>query len=147
MTARRYYICKVIGDGQTLATARRPAVADIIDPSTAKAAFNTTSVFATNKGVLTFPWALCISNPLPASAAVADSLVSVSPDIDVLPVASLDALVSSIASATLNTIKNKMTARGINVTAVFAGVTTYRQVIRALGQIHNASFDENLFTV
>lgn len=36
---KRYYVCKLIGDGKSTATAIRPALGDVIDPATGKPAF------------------------------------------------------------------------------------------------------------
>lgn len=142
---RRYYICKIVGDGKNLlpTSAFRPAIWDVIDPATGKCAFVIRDIYTIDKatGMLKFPWALVIA------AGNDHTLANGSPDIDPLPVVALDTLLSSVPAATLNAVKTKLSARGVNVANIFAGATTYRQVLRALGRVHDAQFDESRLTV
>jgi hypothetical protein len=139
---KRYYICKIIGDGQEPETAFRPAIQDVIDQKTGAPAFSIASVIATDPttGLPVFPWALVIAS------GTKHGLVQNHPDIDPLPDYPFDAKVSAMHAPTKNGMVGKMQARGINT--AFIGVTDgYREIIRTLGRQHFSDFDENNFDV
>jgi hypothetical protein len=138
---KRYAVCKVIGDGQAPETAFRAAIEDVIDPTTGAKAFSTSTVLASNPdGTPKYPWCLVV-----ATGRRFD-LAQTNPDIDLMPDLPLDVKISAMQTATKAAMTSKMQARGID-TSLVGNSDGYRDVIRALGQLHAPSFNENAFDV
>lgn len=130
---KRYYISPIVGDG-TEFNPFRPKVADYgvawagsipSDPVT---------------GRPTSAWALVVVNAKNHAALLADGAI------DALPDFPLDGKVRSVHTATKNNMVSKMKKRGID-TAFIAGTGGYREVIRGVGKLLDAQFDENNFDV
>lgn len=140
--SKAYYVCKIIGDGQSPETAFRPAIQDVIDPKTHLKAFNTSHVIAINPatGQPVKPWCLVIA------AGPDHSLVRNHPDIDAMPDYGLDVKISSMHTPTKNGMTAKLNARGIDTSAL-GNADGYRDLIRGLGRQHDAAFDEKAFDV
>ena len=131
--SKRYYISPIVGDG-TEFNPFRPKIADYgvawagsipSDPKT---------------GHPTSTWTLVLVNAKNHAALLADGAI------DALPDFPLDGKVSSVHTATKKSMVNKMKARGIN-TSFIAGTGGYREVIRGVGKLLDAQFDENNFDV
>lgn len=138
---KRYAICTVIGDGLTPETAFRPAIQDITDPQTGNAAYSIASVIATApNGQPALPWCLCVI------AGRRMDLAQAHADIDLLPDVPLDIKVQAIQAGTKAAMKARMQARGID-TATVDNADGFRDVVRALGQLHAPDFNENAFDV
>lgn len=138
---KRYYVCKVIGDGLEPETAFRPAIADIVDPKTGQPAFSYSVVIGNDAaGRPTKDWCLVLA------AGKDHRLVAGSPDIDALPDYPLDAKMSAMHAPTRSAAVAKLQARGID-TSRFANADGYRELVRALGQDQDPSFHEDKFDV
>lgn len=139
---KKYYICKIIGDGLTPETSFRPAIEDVLDPVTGMRAFSTANVIATDPvtGVPIKPWALVIAT------GQKHGLVANHPDIDPLPDYPFDAKLSAMHVPTKNQMVVKMQIRGID-TSFVGNADGYRDVIRSIGRLHVLDFDENNFDV
>lgn len=135
---KRYYVCKVIGDG-SYESPYRAAIADVVDPSTHLLAFTIAATIKSNPdGTPALPWCLVIA------AGKNHALVNSNADIDPLPDYPLDVKLSAMNTATKLAAFNKMAARGINTNAL-SNADGYRDLIRGLGQQHEASFSEDNF--
>lgn len=138
---KRYYVCKIIGDGIEPETAFRPAIHDIIDPQSGLRAFDYSAAIATDaQGQPVSNWCLVIA------AGRDHRLVANHPDIDALPEYPLDAKISAMHTPTKNQAMAKLQARGINV-AKFANADGYRDLIRSIGREHDENFHEDKFDV
>lgn len=132
---RRYYICPVIGDGQSIATHYRPALLDVVDPQTGRPAFHITMVDlkmardVKGHGVPALPWALCIADG--DDHSLADGVKGV----QALPQAPLNAVLTK-DSALINAVADKIDLEG---------VATQRDLINKLGAMHQRGFDADKF--
>lgn len=135
----RFCVCKVIGDGLSPETAFRPAIDDVIDPVTGFRAFNTSVTLAVDPktGQPLNDWCL-------VHAAGNFKLVADNADIDLLPDVALDVKVSEMP--TKLEMGSKLQAREID-TAFISNADGFRDVIRDLGKLHDANFDEKNFDV
>lgn len=129
---KRYYVSPIIGTG------------DIDDPYRPKVADHGVAwsgVIPTDAaGKPTSAWCLVIVSAQNHSAILSDK------DIAALPDFPLDGKVSSIHTATKNTMKANLGKRGI-VTGFIDGTDGYREVVRGVGRLLQADFDENAFDV
>lgn len=138
---KRYYVCKIIGDGQSIATAYRPAINDIVDPATGLKAFITSAIIQTDaNGQPVLPWCLVIAS------GQRHALAAAHPDIDPLPDYPLDVKVSAMNTLTRNRALQKMQARGIDVSDL-SQADGFRDMIRSLGRKHEPTFSEDDFDV
>lgn len=142
--AKRFYVCRIIGDGTPFGGSGpyRAAIEDVVDPQTGFQAFSLNTIISSdpNTGEPLLPWCLVIAD------GARHSLVNGNPDIDPLPVFALDAKVSSMHTPTRNAMGAAMQARGIN-TAFVGTADGYRDVINGLGRLHNPTFDVADFDV
>lgn len=138
---KRYYVCKIIGDGIEPETAFRPAIHDIIDPSTGMRAFDYSAAIVTDEnGQPVSDWCLVIA------AGRDHKLAANNPDIDQLPDYPLDAKIAAMHTPAKNQAMARLQSRGIN-TGKFANADGYRDLIRGLGKEHDANFSEDSFDV
>lgn len=132
--AKRYYLCDVIGDGLSEATAYRPAVAD--------AGVQWVWLMPTNaQGQPVQPWGLVLvasRNHAPLRSI---------PGVDAMPDVSLDVRVSAIEAGAKGAMKAAMNSRGLNANAIVDGTDGYREVIRAIGRVAEPTFDENALDI
>lgn len=139
------YICKIIGDGLTIATAFRPALHDVIDPRTGFRAFTYTTVEFKrgDDGSLTYPW--CLTHAAGPNHALLDG----NPDVDALPF-TLDAASASFDSVASTParldIGQKMLDRGID-TSFIRGDTEVGDIVNTLGRLHDETFNAKNFDV
>lgn len=125
----RYYLSRIIGDGKTIATAFRPAIADIVDAK-GNSAFSTMITAETDKGIPVRDWALVIAE------GEDHTLADGHPDIDPLPVVALDAKVAQIDPAVKQDMDAKLAKWGIAV-----GVKdSYADVITTVGKLQDPEF-------
>lgn len=129
---KRYYVSSIIGDG-SIENPYRPRVAD---HGVAWAG----NIPTGPDGKPTSTWALVVVDAKNHAALIADK------DIDDLPDFPLDGKVSAIQNATKTTMKTKLAKRGIP-TAFIDGTDGYREVIRGVGRLLQADFNENDFDV
>lgn len=138
--AKNYYICTIVGDG-TYQNPYRPVIADITDPATGFQAFSFTAEYASNPdGSPTHPWGIVIAS------GKKHGLARNVPGIDPLPVYPLDVKMSAMNAATQADLGARLQARGVN-TSFIGAADGFRDVIRGLGRLHRADFDENNFDV
>lgn len=139
---KRYYICKVIGDGLTPESSLRSPIENVIDPITGAKAFGSVSVIATDPitGQPVHPWTLTVA------VGQKHGLLSNHPDVDPLPDYPFDAKLSAMHLPTKTQMIEKMQLRGID-TGFITNADGFRDVIRTLGRRHVADFDENNFDV
>lgn len=137
---KRYYVCRVLGDG-TYSNPYRPAIADTIDPKTGIKAFAMALVMATNQdGSPKLPRCLVIA------AGQDHALVRNHADIDALPDYPLDVKVSAMNAATKAAAFARLQARGIDVSNL-GQADGFRDFIRELGRQHEPTFSEDSFDV
>jgi hypothetical protein len=89
-----------------------------------------------------FNWCLVIVEALDHTAALADASVDATPDV------ALDVKWNAISQAVRNVFKNKLQARYGFTVAELGGLDNadgYREVIRAIGQKLDPTFNENAF--
>lgn len=129
---KRYYISPIIGDG-SIDNPYRPKVAD---HGVAWSGIIQTDV----EGKPLHPWALIVVSANNHASLLADK------NIDALPDFPLDGKVGSIKTSTKTKMKNVMAARGI-ATSIAENADGYRDVIRGIGRVLQADFDENSFDV
>lgn len=141
---KRYYICKVIGNGDIDAPHTpttgpyRPAIADIVDQASGIRAFSWTQELAMlPNGTPKHDWVLCIA----AGTGKSHALAAASADIDPVPDFALDVKLASMHVPTKNQMFSRMRARGISTDA-FANADGFRDVLREIGKLHNPNFDE-----
>lgn len=130
---KRYYVCDIIGTGDP-EDAFRPAVADLGLSYVAEIKSDPVT------GVPVLPWALvrvATNNHAP--------LIN-TPGVDALPDYPLDGKVSSIHTATKNAMLARLQSRGIDTSFVGAA-DGFRDVVRGLGLMLNATFSEDSFDV
>lgn len=143
---KRYAVCKIIGDGLTPETAFRPAISDVTDPQTGFAAYNITSIIGNypaghpQAGQPTHDWCLVLAS------GDDFKLVEGNADIDLLPEVDLDVKVSAMHVPTKVEMGEKLVARGID-TSFVGNADGFREVIRQLGELQDATFDEKKFDV
>lgn len=130
--AKQYYICDIIGTGDEF-DPYRPAVADL-DVSWSG------SIPTGTDGKPLHTWALVIVATANHAAVRAHKGVNSLPDFP------LDGKVSAINVATKAAMAAAFTKRGIP-TNIIDGKDGYREVIRAVGQRLEQSFDENAFDI
>lgn len=134
---KRLYICKIVGDGLSVATARRPAIS-LINDASGNSAFNVFCEYAVSNGMLKLPWAIVL-------ASGADhTLAANNVDVDPMPAVPMTTLLVAMPAA-VAAAKAKLSARGVDVVALFAGASTYGDVVRALLHLHGSSFTETSF--
>jgi len=138
---KRYYVCDIIGDGQSPETAYRPAIADIVDPQTHLRAFEISVESKVNPdGTPALPWCLVIAAG--QNHALADGVQG----IDGLPDYPLDVRLSAMHTPTKLAAFARLSARGVDTTSL-SNADGYRDVVRTLGRLHNSIFDEDAFDV
>lgn len=130
---RRYYLSQIIGTG-TEDDPYRPKIADL--------RVNHVAVIPSDPvtGKPKFAWALVIVNTANHTALLSDGQIEALPDL------SLDAKLNSLSAAVRNALISRLTAKGISTTGVNVN-TTYRDVVRRVGQFLRATFSENNFDV
>lgn len=133
--SKRYYLCDVIGDGQSEETSYRPAVAGI------EGAQWVWDMPTDAQGQPVQTWGLTL-----VAARNHAPLRSVQ-GVDPMPDVSLDVRVSAIEAGAKAAMKAAMTRRGLNANAIVDGTDGYREVIRAVGQVANPAFDENALDI
>lgn len=77
-------------------------------------------------------------------AAQAHATLIAAAGVDALPDLTLDALLSSLTNAQLTVIRNRLEARGID-TSQLTGQRAFRFLVRLLGRLQNAAFEEDNF--
>lgn len=130
--SKRFYLCKVFGDG-SIDNPYRPAVADHGVSWAGQIATDDT-------GKPIYDWALCVVEAKAHAKLIAD------PAIDALPDYAMDAKVSAMHTPTKTAMKAALAKRGIETDWV-NNADGFREVIRNLGKLHDARFDENDFDV
>ena len=132
--ARRYYLSPVIGDG-TLNNPYRAAVADTPNASVA-------AVWASDPatGVPTIPWALCVVAATNHATALADSRHAALPDM------LLDARMSALSNSARNRLDSALAKFGVDPATVITN-EGYREFVRSVGRLLQATFDENALGV
>jgi hypothetical protein len=143
--AKRYYTCKIIGDGQSPETAWRPAIQDIVDAGRGGIrAFDFTAVMPPSDpqtGAPTRDWCLVIAS------GPDHRLAEGNPDVDPLVSASLDVVrLSALKTADKVLMTQRLQARGVD-TARFANADAVRDMIDAIGQELQPGFDALKFDV
>lgn len=141
---KRYYVCKIIGDGGRTDPddVYRPAVEDLRD----KLKDGWSAVMPPSDpqtGAPLLPWCLVI-------VASADHTKFAHPDVDPLPDFPLDGKVNAINNATRNAVKAKLKLRGLPAALVdgwFEQSDGYRETIRGIGQHINSDFHEDRMDV
>lgn len=132
-------LCRVLGDGQSPATAYRPAINDVVDPSDplGPQPFVTSAVIGVDPGTgqLLHDWCIAMAD------GVKHSLYRDNPDIDPLPPIVLLGLPLSGVAAVAERVAlfSKMTARGIDVSA-FDLSSSYRSLVQHLLELHQPGF-------
>lgn len=123
----RYYICDMTGTGTT-DDPYRPTIADN--------GVNLSDEIATGvNGRPVMPWVLAIVEA-PDSK---HTIMRADPSIDALPNVGMNARLSAIAE--INLIRGMMQKRGIS--QLVSDDKSMRDMIRALGRMHNPSFNED----
>ena len=138
---KRYYVCKIIGDGLSPDSAFRPAISDIIDPKTGTLAFVHSAVMPPIvNGAPEVPWCLVIAGGQDHKLAESHQ------DITKIPDFSLDIRLSAMQTATKMSMFNALTDRGIDVSDI-SNAEAMRDLIRSLGRKIDPDFSENRFDV
>lgn len=132
--AKRYYLCDIVGDGQSPDTAFRPAVADLGVPWVG-------SIPTDEAGRPLHTWCLVMV------AASDHKAVRALPGVDPLPDFPLDGKVAGINQATKALMKAAVNRRGLNADALVDAKDGYREVIRGLGRALDPAFSEDNFDV
>lgn len=140
---KRYYICDILGDGSdtdpTPTTGPfRPAVADL--------GVNWVGAIPTHPeghpdhGKPVHTWTLVMV------AGKDHAKLRDVPGVDPLPDFPMDGRVSAINQATRTEMEQAITRRGI-ASSVVTGKDGYRDIVRAIGQTLEPTFDENNFDI
>lgn len=129
---RRYYVCKIIGDG-TEFNAYRPAVADY--PVAWVTVLGTDATGKPKKA-----WSLVLVNTVDHDQLLNDARIKSIPD------ATLDSTWGSLSTPVRNATKIFLEAEGI-ATAWIKTNTLIREIIRAIGKAQESGFSENNFDV
>lgn len=129
---KRYYVCKIIGDGSD-SEPYRPKVADYPVAWVGMVGSNP-------NGTPRFGWALVLVDTVNHDQLLNDNQIKAIPD------ATLDSTFGSLNTPTRNAVRNFLNAEGIDTQWIQNG-TLIRKIIRYLGQQHAAAFSENNFDV
>lgn len=138
---KRYYLSNVIGDGNIDALPsetegpHRPAV-DLYGVSWV----SIMSASDTETGAPLLPWCLVLVNADDHLPLMADSRMHVLPDV------SLALKVSAINAATRTDLLAALAARGLP-SSIVTGAELYCDVIRGIGQVLDAAFNESTFDI
>lgn len=132
--AKRYYLCDLIGDGQSPETAYRAVVQDY--------GVNHVAEFPPQNADGTYSRMQCLvlvnaANHLPL---LNDSRIDPAPDV------SLDVKVAAVHRQTMQKFEDRAKARGYD-TGVFSTADGFRDVIRGLGRQLSPNFHEENFDV
>jgi len=130
--SRRYYLAPIIGAGT------------MEDPYRAKVTayhVNHSAVIPTGAdGHPTSAWALCVVEAPDHTALIADS------ELDALPPLTIDENLSRLSVGARAVLLDKLTTLGIDITGIDQD-TTFRTVLRRLGQHLDAKFHEDRMSV
>ena len=128
---KRYYISPIVGAG-TEADPFRPKVADY--------GVSWAGVIKSDQstGRPRLPWCLVVVEADSHAAILADA------DIQALPALPLDGKVAALGAAVRNRLASDLQSRGIDPAAL-TSADGYRDVIRGIGRVLEANFDENRF--
>jgi len=130
--ARRYYVCKIIGDG-TETNPYRPKVADY--------PVSWVVVLGSNPdGSPKKAWALVLVNTVNHDPLLADNQIFGMPD------ATLDSTWGALNTPTRNQVTSALQAEGID-TSWIKNATLIREIIRYIGREQEPDFSENNFDV
>jgi hypothetical protein len=137
--AKRYYVSTIIGDGSDQSPFR-PAIEDVarLAGIPIRASYEIASDPVT--GLPLRNWAfvkLAATNHVAMAADVR---------VDALPDLTFDVQLSTLTNQQLIAIRNRLQARGIDVSQI-TSTRTFRFLIRLLGRLHNATFEEDNFDV
>lgn len=123
----RHYICDVIGTGTTN-DPYRPTIADH--------GVNLSDEIATDQnGIPIMPWVIAIVK----ASDIEHAQMRADKSIDILPNVGIDTRLSSIAE--INVFRGMLRKRGIST--LVSDDKSMRDMIRALGRMHNPSFNED----
>lgn len=125
----RYYLCDVIGDGQTPETAYRPALQDVVG-ARGRAFEFTCEIALDERGQPVRPWCVVVAE---GDAALVRDVPGVVP----LPDRTLDTRLVDTGQAAA--IRAKLAEKGVAVTAAKDG-DTLRALLEDLGRQHDAAF-------
>jgi hypothetical protein len=126
--SKRYYLAPVVGDG----TEHNPYRLAVVDYGV-----NHSAVIPTDPttGAPLRAFGLAIVAAPDHAALLADGTI------DALPLLDLDAPLSDLSSAVRTAIRNRLAARGIDVTDI-PNSAVFRLLVRRIGRFLDAQFDE-----
>mgnify|MGYP001585652372 CR=1 FL=1 len=130
--AKRYYLSPVIGDGSE----DNPVRAKVKDYGVSQAPV----IPSGPDGMPLFNWCLVVVNTVNHAPLLADVAIDALPDVP------LDLKVNSIHTSARQAMVSALTKRGID-TSIITQADGYRDVIRGIGQVLQANFNENNFDV
>jgi hypothetical protein len=129
---QRLYVSTIVAAG----LGQRPKVANYI-----QVGVSVNSVIRGN--VQIGDWALSVVDIAPM-AAVSHAVIAADPDCHALPDFAYDSKLSSMHLPTRRTMRDRLAARGIDMTFL-DNVDGYREVVRTLGQLCDPGFNEDNF--
>jgi hypothetical protein len=138
---KKMYVCTIIGDGLTPATAFRAAIEDIVDPDTGMKAFATAVVIGTDaNGQPTHDW--CLVHAAGPNHKLAENDPRITRLSDHPPTVKL----SSMTTPEKARLGNSLTARGIDV-SMFSSADGMGDILEYLGKMHSQDFSLDKFDV